>query len=175
MAAKISLEEKIGSILRERGWKLVTAESCTGGLIGHRITNIPGSSDYYQGGIISYSNLAKEHLLHVSHSSLTQFGAVSRQVALEMARGACRALPNGDNEIIIGLAVTGIAGPGGGSPDKPVGLTWIGLATPQGDWAWKSIWKGNRVQNKRSSARKALELLYKYLQRMQCPEPEQYE
>jgi PncC family amidohydrolase len=172
MAPNIRLEEEIGNSLRKKNWKLATAESCTGGLIGHQITNIPCSSDYYQGGFITYSNLAKERFLHVSHSVLVKYGAVSKQTVLEMAKGVCRAFSSGSDETVIGLAVTGIAGPGGGTKEKPVGLIWIGLSTPQGNWAWKYIWKGNRVQNKRSSAHKALDLLFKYLQSGKCPEPE---
>jgi PncC family amidohydrolase len=174
MTGQITIEEQIGISLREKGWKLATAESCTGGLIGHLITNIPGSSDYYVGGVISYSNDAKIQFLHVKQSVLMEYGAVSRQTVIEMASGVRLAFSQNNSESTIGLAVTGIAGPGGGTPDKPVGLVWIGLSTPHGDWAWKYIWNGSRIQNKQFTARKALKLTHKYLQSGVCPETETF-
>ena len=154
-----SLEVQIGDLLRSRGWKLAVAESCTGGLIGHRITNIPGSSDYYLGSITAYAYEAKVRLLGVSWTVLEKYGAVSREVALGMAAGVRQAL-----ESEIGLSVTGIAGPGGETPDKPVGLTWIGISAPGYEHAWKFIWQGNRIQNKTYSAEQALKLLVDFLQ-----------
>src|SRR5512146_3151568 len=117
------LEVQIGHLLRRRGMKRVVAESCTGGLVGHRVTNIPGSSDYYLGSITAYAYEAKERLLGVNHDVLVRYGAVSQEVALEMARGGRGAL-SGDFplEQIVGISVTGIAGPGGALPNKPVGL-----------------------------------------------------
>jgi len=160
-----SLEELIGPLLLQRGFKLAVAESCTGGLIGHRITNVPGSSEYYLGSVTAYAYEAKRFLLNVDLDSLTKFGAVSREIALEMANGVRRVFAG--NEIplgkVIGISVTGIAGPGGGMPGKPVGLVWIGMSTPDGDWAWKFNWEGGRVENKIYSAGKALDLLYHYL------------
>ena len=138
---------------------LAVAESCTGGLIGHRITNIPGSSDYYLGSVTAYAYEAKERLLGVKHETLIQFGAVSQETALEMARGV-RQVFGAD----LGVSVTGIAGPGGGMPNKPVGLVWFGLSEPQGDHAWHFLWQGDRLQVKMQSADKALELLLAYLQ-----------
>lgn len=161
---KNTLEAQIGDWLRRRGLKLVVAESCTGGLIGHRITNIPGSSEYFLGGIVAYSYEAKECLLGVPHETIVRFGAVSSETVIEMARGARRILassfPFPDT---IGLAVSGIAGPGGGMPEKPVGLVWIGLSTPEGDQTWKFIWNGNRLENKEQSAQAALQILFDYL------------
>jgi len=114
---------RLGDVLRARGWRLATAESSTGGLIGHAITMVPGSSDYYPGGVISYSNRAKEVELDVPAELITEHGAVSAQVAEAMADGVRRRF---DTEI--GIAVTGIAGPEGGSPEKPVGTHWIAIS-----------------------------------------------
>jgi len=119
------LEEQVGKLLRQKQMKLTLAESCTGGLVGHRITNIPGSSDYYMGSITAYAYEAKERLLGVSHETLIQFGAVSRETALEMAHGVRLALSTDfPLDHSVGVSITGIAGPGGGMPNKPVGLVW---------------------------------------------------
>lgn len=167
----IPLEIQIGTRLRQQCKKLTLAESCTGGLVGHLITEIPGSSDYYLGSIIAYAYEAKERLLGVKHETLIQYGAVSREIALEMARGACQALaPDFSPGAIIGVSITGIAGPGGATPTKPVGLVWIGLSAPEGDWAWHFLWQGNRSQNKEHSARQALSLIFAYLQGNLPPE-----
>jgi PncC family amidohydrolase len=149
-----SLEARIGKALRTRSLTLALAESCTGGLIGHRLTNIAGSSDYYLGGIVAYAYDAKERLLGVHHQTLYEHGAVSRETAIEMARGARQTL-GAD----IGLSVTGIAGPTGGLPGKPVGLTWIALSTREGETAQEFVWQGDRVQNKERSADAAMEIL----------------
>jgi len=152
------LESIVGTLLRERGWRLAVAESCTGGLIGHRLTNIPGSSTYYMGSVTAYAYEAKVRLLGVKWKTLEGEGAVSEAVVLEMARGVRRALAAD-----VGLSVSGIAGPGGGTNEKPIGLTWIGLSTPNYEQAWKFIWQGDRLQNKELSAEKALQLLVDYL------------
>jgi PncC family amidohydrolase len=151
-------EELIGKELRDRGWRLAVAESCTGGLIGHRITNISGSSTYYLGSIIAYAYRAKVRLLNVSWDTLEKFGAVSEQTIKEMSLGVRRALTAD-----IGLAVSGIAGPTGGTPEKPVGYTWIGLSTPKGFWTLQHTASGNRMENKQEIAQKALEFLYEFL------------
>lgn len=158
-------EDRVGPLLRQKGYRLVFAESCTGGLIGHRVTNVAGSSDYYLGSVTAYAYEAKERLLGVRRDTLARYGAVSRETVLEMARGA-RASLAGDFPLdsIIGIAVSGIAGPGGGMPGKPVGLVWIGLSAGDGDRAWRFYWHGNRLENKESAAEKALELLMDYLQ-----------
>lgn len=156
---KETLEVTIGKQLRERGFKLAIAESCTGGLLCDRITNVPGSSDYFIGGIVAYAYEAKVELLGVSWDTLKAYGAVSRETVLEMARGARRAL-----EADIGMSVSGIAGPSGGMPEKPVGLTWVGLSAPDREWARVFIWEGDRLQNKAQSAEAALQLLLDYLQ-----------
>jgi len=155
---EISLEIIVGDVLRQHAFRLAVAESCTGGLIAHRITNVPGSSLYFVGGMVTYGNEAKEKILGVKAETIAAFGAVSEQVAQEMARGVRLAM-----DADVGLAVTGIAGPGGGTPEKPVGLTWIGLSMPQGEEAWRFVWQGNRVENKEASAEKALQILVKVL------------
>lgn len=167
-----SLENQIGPLLRLRGLKLAVAESCTGGLVGSRITDIPGSSDYYLGSVTAYAYEAKRFLLNVKSETLLKFGAVSREVALEMARGVRRAFAGEEIplEQVLGLSVTGIAGPGGGMPGKPVGLVWIGLSTPDGDRAWKFLWESDRVGNKMLSAGRALRLLHDYLTEKLPPE-----
>ena len=155
---ELSLEAEIGTILRSRGLKLATAESCTGGLVADRITDVPGSSDYFIGGVVAYAYEAKVALVHVSWDTLRQHGAVSRETVIEMARGVRTAL--GAN---IGVSISGIAGPGGGLPDKPVGTTWIGLSATDGDWARKFVWDGDRRANKEASAEVALQFLLDYL------------
>lgn len=149
-----SLEIQIGNLLRQKGLKLATAESCTGGLIGHRITDIPGSSDYYLGGVVAYAYEAKVAVLGVSWETLQAHGAVSRETVLEMARGA-RKLLGAD----LAVSVSGIAGPGGATPDKPVGTTWFGLSTAGGEWARIHRFPGDRAQNKADSAQAALQFV----------------
>ncbi len=154
-----SLEILVGNILKARNLHLVTAESCTGGLISSRITDVPGSSEYFLGGIVAYAYEVKVALLDVSWDTLHTYGAVSRETILEMARGA-RTRLSGD----IAISVSGIAGPGGGTPDKPVGTVWIGLASKDGEWAEEFHFSGNREQNKTSAADAALQFLLDYLQ-----------
>ena len=149
-----SIEVKAGELLSRIGMTVAVAESCTGGLLGHLITNVAGSSEYFLGGIIAYAYDAKERLLEVRHATLYEHGAVSEKTAIEMARGARRLL-----RADIGLSVTGIAGPGGGMPGKPVGLTWVALSTREGDWAERHVWEGDREQNKAKSAEAALTFL----------------
>lgn len=152
-------ETIIAPLLRARGLKIATAESCTGGLVADRITDVPGSSDYFVGGVVAYAYEAKVALLHVSWDTLRTHGAVSRLTAIEMARGV-RTTLGAD----IGVSVSGIAGPGGGLPDKPVGTTYIGLSANDGDWARKFLWDGDRKQNKVASAEAALQFVLDYLQ-----------
>ena len=123
-----ALSEQLGQRLREKGLYLVTTESCTGGLLGHLITEVPGASDYYLGGFVAYSNEAKERFLGVRRETLEAYGAVSEQTVREMAAGARRAFDGIQPlEKIIAVAISGIAGPGGGTPDKPIGTVWIGV------------------------------------------------
>lgn len=152
------LEIQIGELLRTRRLKLATAESCTGGLIASRITDVPGSSDYFVGGVAAYAYEAKVAMLNVSWDTLHTFGAVSRETVLEMARGVREVL-----QADVAISVSGIAGPGGGLPDKPVGTTWIALSAQDGAWARLFCFEGNRLQNKSSSADAALQLLMDYL------------
>jgi PncC family amidohydrolase len=153
-----ALEIIVGELLRRRGLRLAVAESCTGGLIGHRITNIPGSSTYYMGSVTAYAYEAKVRLLGVRWETLEKYGAVSKETVLEMSRGVRKALAAD-----IGLAVSGIAGPGGGTAEKPVGLIWIGLSAADVDEAWRFNWDGDRLQIKEHSAEQALQLLVDYL------------
>ena len=153
------LELRIGMILSERKQSLVTAESCTGGLIASRITDVSGSSAYFLGGIVAYSYEVKASLLGVSWDTLNNKGAVSRETVIEMARGA-RNLLKAD----IAVSVSGIAGPGGGTPDKPVGTVWVGLATPSGEEARHFVWDGDRVRNKYLSSEAALQFVLDYLE-----------
>jgi len=152
------LEKQIGELLSERGWTLAVAESCTGGLLGHRITSVSGSSSYFQGGVISYSNEAKESVLGVPEETLIEHGAVSEETAQAMAQGARRLLGTD-----VALSVTGIAGPTGGTTEKPVGLVYVGLAAEGADLWEKHIWQGDRAENKAQSAEAALKLLLEYL------------
>lgn len=154
-----SLEIQIGEILTKRNMTLSTAESCTGGLIGHRLTNVPGSSIYFIGGIVAYAYDAKEHLLGVHHNTLYDYGAVSKETAIEMARGARRVFGTD-----IAISVTGIAGPGGGLPNKPVGTTWIAISTRTGENAHLFTWDKDREANKALSAEAALKIVWDYLQ-----------
>lgn len=149
-----SLEREIGRLLRSRGWSLSTAESCTGGLIGHRITQVAGSSDYYRGGIIAYANEVKRALLDVSAESLARDGAVSEPVAAQMAEGVRQRLTTG-----VGLGITGIMGPGGGTPAKPVGLVYVGVATPDGCAVRRFCHEGTREERKQQSSEAALLML----------------
>ena len=156
---KINLEEILKELMHARGLKLAAAESCTGGLVSHRITNISGSSEYFYGAVVSYSNDAKAGLLGVSWETLNSYGAVSRETVLEMASGA-RKLFNAD----IGISVSGIAGPAGAMPGKPVGTTWLGLSAGAGEWARHFIWDGDREQNKQYSSTAALQFIIDYLE-----------
>ena len=154
-----TLELKIGKILRARGWKLSTAESLTGGLVGHLITRVFGSSAYYEGGIVSYSDTAKMHMLGVSRENLLEYGAVSEQVALEMAEGVRFKFSTET-----ALSTTGIAGPTGGTPKKPVGLVYIGVVVPGFKKVYRRIFSGERNDIKFKSAFTALDYLRRALE-----------
>jgi len=156
---KIILEEILYKTISTRGLTLATAESCTGGLVSDRITNISGSSEYFPGGVVAYSYEAKVNLLGVSWDTLNTHGAVSEEVVLEMARGV-RKIFNAN----IGVSVSGIAGPTGGLPDKPVGTTWLGLAANNGEWARHFVWDGDRMNNKHHSSEAALQFVLDYLE-----------
>jgi len=153
-----SLAQAVGELLRQRHLTLAVAESCTGGLLGAYITNIPGSSSYFEGGVIAYSYEAKERVLNVPAGVLERHGAVSPETVMAMAKGV-RQLLQAD----LALAITGIAGPAGATPDKPVGLVYIALASAQGEECRRYVWGGDRWQNRERSARAALELLQEHL------------
>jgi len=154
-----TLELHVGRLLQERGLKLVLAESCTGGLLGSRITDVPGSSEYFLGSVVAYAYEAKAAVLGVSWDTLNTKGAVSRETVLEMAGGA-RNVMKAD----VAVSVSGIAGPGGGTPEKPVGTTWIGLVAENAERAQVFQFSGNREENKVSAVNAALKLLLGYLQ-----------
>jgi PncC family amidohydrolase len=154
-----SLELHVGRLLQERRLKLVVAESCTGGLVGSRITDVSGSSEYFLGGVVAYAYEAKVDLLGVSWDTLNTKGAVSSETVLEMARGIREKM-----KADIAISVSGIAGPAGGTPEKPVGTTWIGLVTAEGEWSKHFQFGGDRERNKISAADAALSLLLDYLQ-----------
>jgi nicotinamide-nucleotide amidase len=153
-----SLSRIIGELLQQRGLTLAVAESCTGGLLGAYITDVSGSSTYFEGGAIAYSNTAKERVLGVPAATLQRHGAVSRETALAMARAVRRLLRTD-----LALSVTGVAGPTGGTPEKPVGLVYVALAGAQGAQCSEFRWKGDRRQNREWSARAALEMLHAHL------------
>jgi nicotinamide-nucleotide amidase len=152
------LNETIGRLLRQHGKTLSTAESCTGGYIAHLITSVPGSSDYFKGSVIAYANEAKESLLKVRHKSLVEHGAVSGQVVKEMAAGARIRLKTD-----IAIATSGIAGPGGGTDDKPVGTTWIAISTTKKTFAEHFLMGNDRERNIRRTAVIALNMLRKFM------------
>ncbi len=155
----IMLEELLREYMRLRGLTLATAESCTGGLLSDRITNVSGSSEYFPGGVVAYAYEAKVNLLGVSWDTLNAYGAVSAETVLEMARGAQKIF-NAD----IGISVSGIAGPAGGLPEKPVGTTWFGLVAATGEWTRHFVWDGDRIQNKHYSSEAALQFVVDYLE-----------
>jgi len=145
----------LGRALVRRGWQMAAAESCTGGLVGHVITQVPRSSDHFLGGIVSYSNAAKEELLGVPAGLLERTGAVSAEVAEAMTAGVLERFPVAR----LAVAVTGIAGPDGGSAEKPVGLTYVAVALRDGPAVVeRHTWSHDRDGNKRASALAVLEL-----------------
>jgi nicotinamide-nucleotide amidase len=151
---EFTLSEALGNILRERGLKLAVAESCTGGLVADSITNIAGSSDYFMGGMVTYSNRAKVELLQVKEDDLDRYGAVSKPVALQMAHAAAAKFG-----CDIGISTTGVAGPGGGTEEKPVGTVWIGFWSEENHFAVKALFTNDRLINKERSSAVALEIV----------------
>ncbi|MDP6126975.1 MAG: CinA family protein [Dehalococcoidales bacterium] len=156
-----SLEQETGHLLRQKGLTLGVVESATGGLISHLITNAANSSDYYKGSIVAYSNEAKIKVVGVKGETINKYGAVSPQVAEEMARSGRKTLAAD-----ICLADTGIAGPGGASPGKPVGLFYIGLAHRTKTFNQKHIFGRDREENKRDAAEATLSWLKEYLEKL---------
>lgn len=150
--------QEVGNLLRQKGLTLGVVESASGGLISHLITNVAGSSDYYRGSVTAYSNEVKIKVVGVREETISQYGAVSAQVVEQMAQGGRQVL-GAD----ICLADTGIAGPGGATPTKPVGLFYIGLAHQAGTYSQQHHFQGSREQNKLAAAEKALSWLQEYL------------
>ena len=155
----MDLAQEIGRLLCQKGLSLALVESATGGLVSHLITNVPGSSDYYRGSITTYGNRAKIELAGVSEESLEKYGAVSSRVVEEMARGGRQALAAD-----ICLSDSGIAGPGGATDTKPVGLFYIGLSCKDGTYSRRHIFSGSRQQNKQQAAEAVMGWLKEYLQ-----------
>jgi PncC family amidohydrolase len=154
LADLTGLAVRLGQACLAHGLTVATVESCTGGLIGHLITEVPGSSAYYLGGFVTYSDAQKRSAVGVGDDVLAAHGAVSAQVAMAMAVGG-RARVESD----LAVSVTGIAGPDGGTPQKPVGLTYIAVADADGSTVRRFAWTGDRSDNKRRSAAAALDLL----------------
>ncbi len=152
------MEEVVGALLKQRRLKLSVAESCTGGLIGARITNVSGSSEYFERGAVVYGNQAKTEMLGVPEELIKKHGSVSREVAAAMAQGIRRAARTD-----YGLSVTGIAGPGGGTREKPVGLVYIGLASPQGVKVEEHKYLGTRAQIRLKASQMALDMVRRHL------------
>jgi PncC family amidohydrolase len=161
------LEAEIARLIRgyqaETGKSLTigAVESATGGRIADRITNVPGSSDYFKGSVVAYSNEVKIALLGVKKATIENYGAVSEQTALEMAQGGRKLL-----DVDICVSATGIAGPSGATPEKPLGLFYLGLAAKDESLSQKHVFQGNREKNKRDAAEAALNMLKQYL--LQC-------
>jgi PncC family amidohydrolase len=153
------LAVEVGHLLRRRGLTLGLAESCTGGLIGSLITDVAGSSDYFMGSAVTYSNEAKEGVLGVQHATLVAYGAVSAETAEEMAAGARRIFGTS-----VGASVTGIAGPGGGTATKPAGLTYIHFSAPGAEQGERHVFPADRIGNKRLAAEAVLRLLLRCLE-----------
>ena len=149
-----TIQETVVELLIQNKLKLATAESCTGGLIAQKITSVAGVSECFDCGVVTYSNEQKQKLLGVSAETLEKFGAVSMQTALEMCKGV-KALSDAD----FGVSVTGIAGPGGGTPDKPVGTVWIGICGDNLHKAERFLFDGDRQQVRESTAEMALKMV----------------
>lgn len=154
-----TLEAVLGEMLDARGLTIATAESCTGGLVGHRLTNVPGSSGYYIGSVTAYAYHVKVRQLNVNWQTLETHGAVSHETVAEMASGVRATM-----ETDIGLSISGVAGPGGGSPGKPVGLVWLGLSAPDGDWTRSHNFNGDRISIKDQAAEAALQMVIDYIE-----------
>jgi nicotinamide-nucleotide amidase len=154
----MQLEKTIGNCLREEGWTLSIAESCTGGLICDRITDVSGSSDYFEGGMVTYSNESKAKYLGIPLDYIKRYGAVSPQVARKMAQGVRKAF-----NTTFGLSATGVAGPTGGTKRSPIGRVFIGFANGRRTWVRRENLKGSRREIKRKAAERSLEFLYEIL------------
>lgn len=156
------IEEKIGECLKDKGMTLSTAESCTGGGIAALITSVPGSSSYFKGGIVAYSNEVKMNLLHVSPQTLEKYGAVSRETVIEMAKGAMEAL-----KTECAVATSGIAGPGGGTLEKPVGTIWMAVVCRDKIVTRKEEGDLGRIENVKRTIQDVLAMLCSELEQIQ--------
>ena len=152
-----TMEEVVGELCSKKKWRLALAESCTGGLITHRLTDVQGSSSYLDRGVVTYSNKAKQELLGVSPAILRKYGAVSAQVAEAMAKGI-----RVKSQVDLGVSVTGIAGPGGGTAKKPVGLVYMAIDGPHGSQSQRWQFWGNRTEIKFRSSQAALDMVRRY-------------
>jgi nicotinamide-nucleotide amidase len=153
-----SLEKTIGNLLKEKGWTLSIAESCTGGLICDRITNVSGSSDYFMGGMVTYSNESKTEHLGIPSAIIKRYGAVSPQVARGMAQGVRKAF-----DTTFGLSTTGVAGPTGGTKRSPIGRVFIEISDRERTWVKREDLKGSRREIKKKATEKALQFFYERL------------
>lgn len=153
------LEIRLRKLFEGRHLWLAVTESSTGGLLGHMITNAPGSSTYFKGGVIAYANEVKADILGVSSQTLDKYGAVSKETVIEMARGVRKVL-----DADIGVAISGIAGPGGGTDEKPVGLTVIGVSALDEESAHSFIFTGERLDIKTQAAQTALQMVIDFLE-----------
>jgi PncC family amidohydrolase len=154
----MKLEKIIGDRLKERGWTLSIAESCTGGLISDRLTDVPGSSDYFEGGMVTYSNESKAKHLGIPLDYIKNYGAVSPQVARKMAQGVREAF-----NTTFGLSTTGVAGPTGGTKRAPIGRIFIGFTNGRKTWVRREDFKGSRREIKKKASEKALQFFYEIL------------
>jgi nicotinamide-nucleotide amidase len=161
----VELAGRLAASCLDRGVTVATVESCTGGLVGHVITEHAGSSTWYLGGFVTYSDDLKRSAAGVPAGTLAAHGAVSAQVAVAMAAGGRSRSGAG-----LAVAVTGIAGPGGGSDEKPVGLTYVAVADANGSTVRRHLWSGDRAENKRASAMAALELLLECVEQANPPD-----
>ncbi len=155
----LELSRLVGQLLAAANFTVATAESCTGGALASTLTDIAGSSDYLLGGVVSYSNEVKLEGLGVRPATLQVHGAVSAETAAEMAQGVRRLLHSQ-----LGISTTGIAGPGGGTSEKPVGLVYLHLSAPDAEWGERHVWPYGRLGNKRAAVAAALALVQRYLQ-----------
>lgn len=154
MKQNSNIAETVGALLKQEGLSFCAAESCTGGLLLSTLTDVAGSSAYVLGGVVTYSNEAKQQLVNVQAETLVKYGAVSEQTAHEMVVGVCDLF-----KADVGISVTGIAGPGGGTPEKPVGLVFVGAKVGDNVIVREYHWQGNRAENKDHSVVAALTLL----------------
>ena len=158
---RISLEEQVVSLLIKKNLSIITVESCTAGLIGATLVNVPGASKVYSEGYITYSNFAKVKLVGVKRETLDRYGAVSKEVAIEMVEGAVS-----KSKADVGISATGVAGPDGGSLDKPVGLLYIGLSIEGDTQVHEFQLHGNRQENRMRTVEEGFKLLIKELEKV---------